>query len=266
MEWLGAPLAVKSGGTGTNLPVASSNCRLVYSSSSQITLKPFNGNQIWIADSWVTIPSSGVNLANTGLTQSTLYYIYAYISSGNITLEASTTSHVTNTTYGHETKSGDATRTLVGMVYTDTGSPGVFVDTAAKRRVASWYNRPNRNLAGTFSTGSLTATSFTEINSANRVDFVGWADSIMDVSTTGSGSSNASQAYIATAFAIDSTTAAVGNGATSTSPAANNQQPVPVRYSALLSEGYHYITIVGQVQGGTTGTWSVGTFGTISNG
>ncbi|MCJ2144280.1 hypothetical protein MKL20_30200, partial [Methylobacterium sp. E-066] len=80
------------------------------------------------------------------MSAATLYYVYAYMNGSTLALEAVTTAHATDATYGHEIKTGDGTRTLVGMVYTGPGTPGTFLDTAANRWVASWFNRRERDL------------------------------------------------------------------------------------------------------------------------
>ncbi|MCJ2141865.1 hypothetical protein MKL20_17750, partial [Methylobacterium sp. E-066] len=121
-------------------------CRLVYSSATGLLLKTYQGNQLWVNGAYRTIPSGGVSLTSAGLTSATLYYVYAYMSGSTLTLEAVTTGHSADATFGHEIKTGDGTRTLVGMVYTGPGTPGTFLDTAANRWVASWFNRRERDL------------------------------------------------------------------------------------------------------------------------
>ena len=71
----------------------------------------------------------------------TLYYVYAFNNSGTVTADYSTTGHATSTTAGNvgtEIKSGDDTRTLIGMIR--TGASG-FLNTADFRGVISWFNR-----------------------------------------------------------------------------------------------------------------------------
>ncbi|MEB2654919.1 hypothetical protein SOP89_26500, partial [Pseudomonas siliginis] len=113
--------------------VGHGQCRLSYVSGTQLKLSPYNGNNLIINGVPQQIPSAGVTLANTGLAASTKYYVYAYMNAGTMTLEAVTTAHATGTN-GVEQKSGDATRTLVGMILTDGSTPGQFVDTPANRQ------------------------------------------------------------------------------------------------------------------------------------
>jgi hypothetical protein len=152
----------------------SGQCRLTYVSTTQISLAPLNGNQIVIGGKSYAIPAAGVTLANTSLTAGTLYYVYAFLTGTTITLEASTTGHATDATTGTEIKSGDSSRSLVGMVYMDVGTPGTFADTAAKRYVASWFNRRRRLASSgqqevtTSSVGQIELTPF-------RAFYLAWA-------------------------------------------------------------------------------------------
>src|SRR6202022_3277170 len=113
-------------------------CRLTLSGSN-LLLSPRNGNKLIINGWHEVVPDAGVTLAPTGLTAGTFYYIYAFMNVGSMTLEASTTTHPTQAGTGGELKSGDATRTLVGAAFTDTGP--AWADTFAKCWVLSWFNR-----------------------------------------------------------------------------------------------------------------------------
>lgn len=152
-------------------------CVLV-KNSTNLSLFPAGGNQLLINGLFRTVPAAGVNLAPTGLTPGTKYYIYAFMSGSTMTLEASTTGYVTTTTPA--SKSGDATRTLVGMAVPTTGP--AWVDTFALRQVLSWFNQrrkgfhTNNAVAGAI---SLT-TSFAE-KSASRVLALNWVNSAVDV-------------------------------------------------------------------------------------
>ena len=121
-----------------------------YISTTQCRLIPFNGNRLMVKTSgtWQArvVPSSGINLSNGGLSASTRYYVYCYDNAGVLTLEGSTTGHATDTDTGVEIKSGDATRTLVGMVTMDAS--GLFKFTINVKLVISWYNRRPVALVG----------------------------------------------------------------------------------------------------------------------
>lgn len=153
------------------------DCRLNYVSTTSIRLDRLGGSYLFINGTNESIQSAGVTVSNSGVSAGTLYYAYAYMNSGTMTLELSTTTHVTDSTYGHQVKSGDATRTLVGMCYGDTG--GVFADTAAKRYVLSYYNR--KALSVTVSPSGnqdITSAPWVEINSDSRTQFLSWGETV----------------------------------------------------------------------------------------
>ena len=160
-------------------------CRLVYNSTTEIQLNRHGGRFLFINGVNVAIPSTGPTLANTGLTAATRYYIYAYMSTGTMTLEASTTAYATDSTYGHQIKSADATRTLVGMVYARSGTPGTF----AEMDVITYFNRRRRQVVTSFSTDrAFTNTSLAEVNSEIAQSFSCWGDDPPQVSLSGSAS------------------------------------------------------------------------------
>jgi hypothetical protein len=126
--------------------------RLAWVSTTALSYLPYKGSLIRINGALYQIPSTGVvGLANTGvylngaagqaLGASTLYYVYCFNNAGVLTADFSTTGHATSATAGNigtEIKSGDDTRSLIGMIYTDASSH--FVDSATNRYVRSWLN------------------------------------------------------------------------------------------------------------------------------
>jgi hypothetical protein len=235
------------------LPVPLGQCQLVYAGATALTLKPLNGNLIWVAGANRAIPAAGVNLPNTGLGGATLYYVYAALSGSTLTLEASTTGHAADPACGHEVKSTDGTRTLVGMAYTGSGTPGTFVDTAASRWVASWFNRRARPLQGSSAASSTASTSPVELSAALRVDALTWGDEAVEIGVTGAGSSNAAGGALSTQIGVDG--GAVGAPCVATSASAGASQGVVGLYRGALAEGRHALTILGSVSAGQ-GTWS----------
>ncbi len=236
-------------------------CRLQVDSTSQISLQRYQGAYIpvRISGTWGArlIQSSGPTLSNSGLTAATLYYVYAYDNSGTLTLEASTTGHATDTTNGVEVKSGDSTRTLVGMVYMDAGSPGTFVNSTAKRYCLNWFNRSGLELLGTFSSDrTVNTTSYSEINSEVRIQYLAWADEAVLVSATGTTSNDTNGQATFTTVALDSTS--VETQASGTTDGINTRLPFSISVTKRLTEGFHYATLLGAVSGGI-GTWSTAT-------
>lgn len=70
----------------------------------------------WIA---YQLPSSGLTKTNSGLSNTTRYYVYLYDNAAVPTLELSTTAWTTDTSTGYPVKTGDATRLYVGSTITD---------------------------------------------------------------------------------------------------------------------------------------------------
>lgn len=137
-----------------NIPAG--QVQLTYVSSTQIKLERCGGKWLWINGKNESVPSSGPTASNTGLTAGTLYYVYAYMNSGTMTLELSTTVPVADSTYGVMVKTGDGTRTLVGAVYTDAGTPGTFLNDITHAWVRSWYHPQDYSL---FANGSVSISS-----------------------------------------------------------------------------------------------------------
>ena len=151
--------------------------RLEYVSATALSFRPYNGDRIKINGSIYAIPSGGITLTNSGLTANTLYYVYVLESGGTIAGEFSTTGHATSTTAGNvgtEIKSGDDSRTLVGMIRT-YGTDFVATPNAL---VLSWFNRRNLrfdNRPGTTITNT-TSTTLVEIAPSSRAYFLTWGD------------------------------------------------------------------------------------------
>ena len=169
------------------LQSAHGQCRLAYVSATQIKLSPYNGQNLNIGGLPQKIPSGGVTIANTSLAASTVYYVYAYMNSGTMTLELSTTGHTTGSTtglVGIETKTGDTSRTLVGMVATNASSQ--FQDGGSVIGVLSWFNRRRRVISNYFTTArSTSSTTAAELASEIRCTFICWADELVTARANG---------------------------------------------------------------------------------
>jgi hypothetical protein len=216
-----------------------------------LVLSPYGGNKLTINGVNYTIPSGGVSLAASGLTPSTRYLIYAYMNSGTMTLEASTTAHATDTNTGIEIKSGDASRTLVGQARIITGP--AWQDSSSQRFVRSWANRVKPRVSAVFTADrSTSSSSLGELNSEIRNEFLLWADESVQASFSGWGD-NASAASNIIKITMDGTStelARTGSGLTSS---ANYSMAGP----GGGTEGYHYVTVAAST---TTGTFRI--FGT----
>ena len=162
--------------------------RLDYVSATAVAFKPYNGDALKINGAIYQIPASGiVGLANTGvyvngvagqnLAASTRYYVYAFVNAGVVTGDFSTTTHATSTAAansGVEIKSGDETRSLIGMVYTNASSQ--FSNTYKSKLVISWFNRLVNYSYGDH-TNSYQASVLSPLAvMASACDFVTWGE------------------------------------------------------------------------------------------
>ncbi len=213
-------------------------------SGTNLLLQPFNGNQLIINGKAETIPDAGVTLAPTGLAASTTYFVYAYMSAGTMTLEASATAHATSTTAGNkgvEIKSGADTRSLVGMARTDGST--AWIDTEQKRFVLSWFNRKPISTTNKFtaSRNSTTGSTYTEVNSEIRNEFLLWSGDSVLAGIAGSGFLNTSTDQVYVGIGFDSAAPEDGNMSFQGSAAIGPLGMVVIKSG--LSEGYHYATV-----------------------
>lgn len=245
-DMVGEAHATKSD-TLNRLVVGINNFRLI-KSGSNLTLEAVNGNLVDINGkiyAVTVLPTLGVG----GLGASTLYYIYLYDSSGTATLEASATAYTVDNK-GRANKTGDATRRLMGMARTTAGT--AWADTAAQRFVLSRDNRRRLYAQNVFAaTRSTSSANFAEISSAERAEFLAWADSAIDLGVSGD-VADASAAVIQTSIGIDGTTAIEGRAV---SPVlAGGPGSAVCEMTAVVADGYHYATILGMTTAGTA-TW-----------
>lgn len=174
-------LAVKTLAMLGDVSPAHGNCVLTLSGSN-LVLKPWRGNGLVIGGVSYQIPSDGISLPVTGMVAETLYYVYAYINSGAMTLERATTTHSTHTD-GVEIKTGDATRTLVGMARPVAGP--AFSATQNCMLVRSWFNRTTaerrpRSLQP--AEISRNNANYAEVGTTTRVEFLVWSDEQVSLS------------------------------------------------------------------------------------
>lgn len=242
-------------------PPITGQCRLVFVSSTSLQLVPRGGNLLRINGANQVIPSAGVSLSNAGLFSTTLYYIYAFMNGGTMTLEASQTGHVTNPADGTEVKSTDSTRALVGMTFTGSGGPGVF---QVEPLTATWFNRRNSAKVTFFTAGRTTSSGVAiELNSEIRNDFVCWADESVDIDSNGDSTNTSSNLASTTQLAVDGTSPEETESSAQAETATGSPvYPYSLHVSRLMTEGHHFATLLGFVQGGTA-TWRGS--GTIGN-
>lgn len=251
--------------TGIN---TSGQCVLSYVSGTAIKLSPKNGNRIIIAGSPYAIPSAGISsgnpatasnflngVANQTLAASTLYYVYAFNNSGTLALDFSTTGHSADTTAGNigvEIKTGDNSRTLVGMVYTNATPAFTSV------LVRSWFNDPGCVQRTSFSSSPSTAStaSQVELDTSIRNNVLLWSGETFRADLNYGTINNTASQYCYTAIRADGNAMSVTAQTFQVSGTGWYQQSYVSHDGAPgeLAEGLHQFSVYGQVSGGT-GSW-----------
>ncbi|MGQ0750607.1 MAG: hypothetical protein ACT4PS_08740 [Betaproteobacteria bacterium] len=143
------------------------------SGTGLLKLSRWNGRFIVINGAQCLIPSAGVTLAFAGLNVGDVLYIYAYMNAGVMTLEASATVYTGDLTTGVQIKTGDASRTLVGI--TKIGAGPAWVDSDTQRFVCSWFNLRPRRLKVTHGTVGVASGTFAELDNTKRLEWVNFA-------------------------------------------------------------------------------------------
>jgi hypothetical protein len=269
---LSASTAIFSSG---QLQCGGSNCNNS-TGSSTLSYCPYKGNlKTTASQGTYTIPS-GCLTASTGgmyvggaagsLSGNKLYYIYLWNKSGTgWVLDAespagSPPSHEPDSTTGIEIKTGDNTKTLVGMIETNTngyvftgGETNVAGDT---NTVATWDNRQSTTTTCHITGSSVTISSNTPelISDTDECLFMSWGDAAQFSSNqTG---------YVNTTENDPVTTAIYLDEDSSTTASSLEIYPyyngVGGYYTLLVApsayaptEGYHYTTLYGSVAYGS---------------
>jgi hypothetical protein len=223
-------------------------CRLVWSSATALILNQFNGNGLIINGIPCIIPSAGVTLSNSGLSASTLYYVYASLSAGSIVLSASATAPALGTN-GVYQMSGNAAYTLVGMAYTNSSAQ--FVDDPVNGRlVRSWFNRVRTQMSQNVANSTASAT---DVVLSNTLQFLAWGDEQLTVGVAGFTTINAA-ANIASTIYLDGS--AVGETCITGAYTASADMAVSCGYSTVPAIGLHSFNLRGHTGSSANGTWS----------
>lgn len=231
-------------------------CRLAVVSGTSLRLSPYNGTGLIINGVQAQVPSAGVTITNSGLTANTLYFVYAYLNASSVvTLELSTVSHSTAAN-GVETKTGDVSRTLVGMIYTSATSQ--FVDSNADRLCLNWFNRRSISSGQVLSSfTTFTNTAINEINSSLRARFLAWKDEAVFGCVDGYGSNNTVSNNVQVQTYIDGT--AFGAALVLTSSTATASGAFSSSGTGFFDDGLHTIQLYGFVNG-SQGTIGIGCY------
>lgn len=167
-----------------------------------------------------------------------LLYHYAYMNAGVMAIESVSTGHSTDATTGVEIKTGDATRTLIGM-----SIGGAFTDQPQMQYVRSWFNRmPIKGYQALQAARSTTSTTVVETNAADRCQFLLWANEYIHLSSACNCYSSLVGALISLTAGFDGA-GGVGVGTSIYSPVANYYStiatyPIPI----ASTEGFHMVS------------------------
>lgn len=235
-----------------NIPPASG--QLTFVSTTALAFKFYNGSTIRIRGKLFNIPSAGIaGLGNPTsvflngvpaqtLVAATTYYIYAFSNAGTVTADFSTTAHSPSATAGNigtEIKTGDDTRTLIGMVR--TGSTVIY---ASDLQTASWFNRRNKTANSTFTAAGA--------GTAGTINFVTWAEESYSIGAAGIGTQTTLNANVSITLQIDAGNVGSANGGTT--PIATANVSLSNHLALSSTEGNHALTILIAVNAGTTST------------
>lgn len=221
-------------------------CRFHYVSTTQCRLVPWNGNGLIIKGRQYRVPTAGVSIANTTVAANTLMFAYAYDNgSGAIALEFSTTSYAWHTD-GVAIKTGDPSRTLVGMVCGDAG--GAFLYNQTNKYVTSWFSRLQSTVYEYFVASTTSLNSAVQLN--NGCGCLTWSGDNILVTATGQTNGNANTgSYVS--MRVNSVGAGGGYGYTIPGPGA--QVPVAISNGFSVGTGVQRLTVWGFTNiGGTT--------------
>lgn len=256
-------------------PVAySGGCISNYGGSdpfSQCQFLPRNGNTIYINGKIEIIPA-GILLVSGGiiatysscsvdkvptqaLAANTDYFVYVFMLNGVMTLDFSVTG-ASEDANGVWCKTSDTSCTLVGFLHTNAASK--TLGNAQAQTIISYYNRLRYRLSSTIA-GSTAAAAYTELNSANRLQWCQWDDDL-PVGPTAYANMGTAVAGNTCDLGISINSATTPNGQTAhavTTGVTNNQMNVSAR---ALNPGnsakgnFFFSASLAQVGGGTTVT------------
>lgn len=233
---------------------ARTDCNLILNAGN-LELNRKNGIHLYVDGANRVIPASAPTLAATGLTPGTLYYIYAAWSGSAMSLEASTTVPVVDSTSGVYVKTGDATRTHVGWVVPVTGP--AFSDTSTKRYVRSRYNEKDIICSNVLTSNQAkTNTTFAQISGTELyVDVLLVPDDSSVVSANANVQNDTVGANTYMTLEKTSSTTLDGGGFASSRTAGDDFQ-LSANYVELTTTAViAYYAVIGRVSAGSTATW-----------
>lgn len=228
-------------------PFEHGQCQTRYLSTTDARLYPYGGNGLIIQGRQYRIPQTGLSISRAGLSSGVTYYIYAKDDgAGNPVLESQLAGSAPHSTGvdGVEIKTGDPSRSLVGMFWLGAGN--FFLYTNSFKYLSSWFNR--RPVAVINSGFSQSTGSTTPVAVTGDIGILSWAGDLLTGDYRGA-ASNTSVSAVASYLNL--------NGSSSFSASAicrNSGDPyaIPNRIDlALVSDGPATCSVYGST---TTGT------------
>lgn len=250
----------------SGLPVTTSDV----TAATSVYFTPYLSGYISLYNStqsaWVTLPFSEITIS-VPATTSTMYDVFAYISSGAVACETlAWTNDTTRATAlallnGIYTKSGDSTRRYIGSFRTTTVS-GQTEDSVAKRYVWNYNNRVLRNMyvqvggsSWTYSTASWRQANNSTTNQLDMVIGVS-EEQVFASAQQNVFNSTATYRSTSTGIGVDSTSA---NSATLRMyvPCNNSVSAEEfAEYVGYPGAGRHYLAWLEYGGGADTQTWN----------
>lgn len=231
-------------------------CRYLWESANLCRLVPHNGNALIINGNTEIVPSAGITITGAGTVANTIYYIYAYMNAGVMALEKSTTGYARHTN-GVMIKSGDPSRTLVGMSRSYDGTTWFSEQFYAVYNL-SWFNRSKRAVQGQASGAvSTTSGSLVEITPVSRISLMNWANEGVSIHVGGAFSGNAVGTTTFILIADVAMTWLNALGAQHTIPAATYLGALCYSAEYPASEGYHYYNLALAAAGTVTANYAL---------
>jgi hypothetical protein len=135
-----------------------------------------------------------------------------------------------------------------------TNASAQFQNDAAFRGVISWFNRRNIPLVGADTANAATSatTPYVEINAVARVGLMTWGEEAVHGEVFGPASNTTAGQYCALALGVDGTVSTLGGRNTfATVSVAGAYVALSSAGSSYVTEGYHFLTPIAFVQGGT---------------
>ena len=224
------------------------NCRLDYVSTTVIRLNRCNGLLLTIDNLPRTIPAAGVDLAVTGLTVGTGYYIYAFMNAGVMTLEPSASGYLIDARNGLPVKSSDVTRTLVGWARCGTSTQ--WYESQFARWVASYWNRRPKWLNENVNVVTA-STSYVVVG--NPLNVFVWADETLRMGMSGYVVSNTQSTANPTDFRVNGVSQNIN--AMGHAPIASGAVPIGCFGVIKPGENTYLLQAYGAASSGQ-GTWT----------